>query len=163
MATPFVIVMGVTGSGKTTLGRRIASHLRVEFFDADDFHSAESIQKMARGVPLDDTDRRPWLNTLAKLVSTHSTGGVLACSALKQAYRDTLDPNGTVVWVYLTSTPALIHERMKQRRGHFMPSSLVTSQFEALEEPKNAITVDSSSSTDEQLRQVRAQLEARLG
>lgn len=152
MVAPFVIVMGVTGSGKTTLGQRLAQRLGVEFFDADDYHTAANVEKMAKGVPLDDAARAPWLSALGELVENHRTGGVLACSALKQAYRDQLDEHGTLAWIYLTCTPELALERLSRRQAHFMPSSLIQSQFDALEEPRDVITIDSSSSTEEQLR-----------
>jgi carbohydrate kinase (thermoresistant glucokinase family) len=151
MPVPFVIVMGVTGSGKTTLGRRIALHFGVHFFDADDFHPRASIEKMVRGVPLDDADRAPWLRRLAEVVESHPDGGVLACSALKRAYRNVLDPRSMVVWVHLACTPELALARLANRRQHFMPASLVQSQFATLEDPENAITIDSSASTDDQL------------
>lgn len=140
-----VIVMGVSGSGKTTLGTALATRLGWAFADADDFHPATNREKMARGLPLTDEDRWPWLETLRALLAEHLSAGrpvVLACSALKQRYRDTLTAGleGTT-FVFAQGSAALIAERMR-RRQHFMPLSLLASQFAALEAPEDALTVD---------------------
>jgi gluconokinase len=158
MSPPFVIVMGVTGSGKTTLGRRVAQQLAVAFFDADDYHPPQNVRKMSAGHPLDDADREPWLIALADLIRGQlkgARGGVLACSALKRRYRDVLDPQRTQArWVFLRATREQALERSDSRRDHFMPPALVDSQFETLEEPSRALVVDASLSTEEQLKQV---------
>jgi carbohydrate kinase (thermoresistant glucokinase family) len=144
-----LVVMGVSGSGKTTVAGLLAGHLGWELGDADDWHSPANVRKMHGGTPLDDTDRWPWLRSIAAWIdATRSTGrhGVLACSALKRAYRDILiGDRGDVRLVYLRGEEALIQERQAARHNHYMPASLVHSQFEALQEPgpdERPITAD---------------------
>jgi len=145
-----ILVMGVAGSGKSTIAQALAGELGATFFDADDFHSPANVAKMARGEALSDADREGWLVALrARLneVLTQKGRAVLACSALKNAYRDKLAV-GTpgVVLVYLKGSFELFHERLHQRTGHFMKDSMLASQFAALEEPTDAIVVDASES-----------------
>jgi gluconokinase len=134
-----LIVMGVSGSGKSTIGGLLASRLHWEFEDADWFHPASNIERMHKGVPLTDDDRFPWLNAVAAWIdATRQSGGhgVIACSALKRRYRDILiGDRRDVRLVYLQGDEALIARRIATRHEHFMPSSLLHSQFEALEEP----------------------------
>ena len=141
-----VIVMGVTGSGKTTIGKLLAERMDCSFFDADDFHSLANVEKMRRGQPLEDADRFPWLEKLRNLIDDELRAGrslVLACSALRQTYRDALVSSpGQVVFLYLKIRPETALARLEARGGHYMPASLVPSQFETLEEPEHAIVVD---------------------
>ena len=142
--------MGVSGSGKTTIGKLLASRLDVPFLDADDFHPAENIRKMSAGVPLNDADREPWLKILAQEIGKHSGGCVLGCSALKEKYRQILEEStADIRWVYLDASPELIRKRLSARKGHFMPSSLIDSQFEVLEVPSDAISVNAELSPRE--------------
>lgn len=138
--------MGVTGSGKTTVGRLLAERMHYSFFDADDFHPPASVEKMRSGHPLSDADRLPWLRTLRELIDDELQAGrslVLACSALRQSYRDALVSSaGQVVFVYLKIDPETARRRLEARAGHYMPASLIPSQFETLEEPEHAIMVD---------------------
>jgi gluconokinase len=141
-----VLVMGVAGAGKTTVGRLLAAALGYAFEDADAFHPAANVAKMRRGAPLDDADRAPWLGALATAIDGWLAGGrsvVLACSALRAAYRRALlrDPEATRL-VYLKGDPALLRARLDRRVGHFAGSALLGSQLEALEEPEDALTVD---------------------
>jgi gluconokinase len=144
----FLIVMGVSGSGKTSVGRSLAEHLGWDFYDADDFHPPENIVKMANGIPLDDTDRTPWLATLHDLIRAclkTNRPGVLACSALKERYRQQLiDGNDGVQIIYLKGSYELIWSRMEERSDHYMKPHMLKSQFEALEEPVTALTTDIS-------------------
>ena len=136
-----IIVFGVSGSGKTTVGRALAERLGCEFADADDFHSAENVEKMRSGIPLDDDDRAGWLSDLRELIDERFSAGtdlVLACSALKQKYRDYLSENSEVRFVYLRGTFETISRRLIERPNHFMNPSLLRSQFDALEEPTDA-------------------------
>jgi len=153
MKTRFFIVMGVSGSGKTMVGRALAEHLGWDFHDADDFHPPANVTKMASGTPLDDSDRAPWLASLNELISSSlkaDRSGVLACSALKERYRQKLmDGNDNVEIVYLKGTYDLIWSRMETRKDHFMKPQMLKSQFETLEEPMNAVTVDVSLTVDE--------------
>ncbi|MFJ2032140.1 gluconokinase [Streptosporangium sp. NPDC087985] len=134
-AAPLLVVMGVTGSGKTTVGAALAQRLRVPCADADDFHSEANVAKMSAGTPLDDSDRLPWLRTVGSWLAGHATtGGVVSCSALRRAYRDVLRQSApTVSFVHLDGTEEIVRRRVAGRPGHFMPASLVASQFKALE------------------------------
>jgi carbohydrate kinase (thermoresistant glucokinase family) len=140
-----VVVMGVSGSGKTAVARLLAGTLGMPFYDGDDFHPAANVAKMAQGIALDDDDRRPWLTGLAaKIAQWEERGGaVLACSALKERYRTTLSSQSSsaVRFVFLQGSRELISRRMQKRSGHFMPISLLDSQLAELEPPTNAITV----------------------
>jgi gluconokinase len=156
--------MGVAGSGKSTIGRLLASALNWKFYDADDFHSADNVRKMASGIPLTDEDRRPWLTALRNLIAERAERGenaVLACSALKRAYREALTSgNGEVVVIYLKADAELIRERLAHRRGHFMTAQLVESQFETLQEPEDAIVIPAGWPPDRIVESIRAFLEA---
>ena len=125
--------MGVSGSGKSTVGAALARRLDIPFADADAFHPAANIAKMSAGTPLDDDDRYPWLAAVGQWLADHDRG-VMSCSALKRRYRDQLRSHRpTIEFLHLTGSPTLIDRRQVERTGHFMPSSLVVSQFEALE------------------------------
>ena len=145
-----IILMGVTGCGKTTVGTLLAEQLGWEFFDADSFHPEANVAKMRNGVPLTEDDRLPWLQSLADLINTaHEEGRniVLACSALKEKYRELLRHElKPVIFIYLKGGFELIKSRLEARTGHFMDPNLLKSQFAALEEPAsdNAICVDIS-------------------
>lgn len=134
------MVMGVSGAGKTTVGKLLAARLGCRFLEGDDYMPPVNVAKMSRGEPLNDDDRRPWLRTLAGEIAKESAAGralVVACSALKQAYRDILASVAPeVVFVHLQGSYELIAQRLEQRAGHFMPSSLLASQFGALEAPQ---------------------------
>jgi gluconokinase len=159
-----VILMGVAGSGKTTLGRRLADQLGWPFCEGDDLHPAANVAKMARGEPLTDDDRRPWLEALrARIAGALDAGGdlVVACSALKAAYRRLLQVDAARVrFVYLAVSPALVAERLRRRQGHFMKASMVDSQFDALEAPSpdQALTVDASQPVETVIAAIRAWL-----
>ena len=155
------ILMGVTASGKTTVGRLLASVLGYQFYDADDFHPRANIDKMRRGIPLDDADRLPWLETLRDLVRrsvAEHTDAVLACSALKEDYRRYLLVGPQVVLVYLKADQDLIRQRLLQRQGHFINPELLESQFATLEEPKQGIWIDASLAPEEMVSAIRDQL-----
>jgi len=143
-----IIVMGVSGSGKTTVGSLLARKLHWSFFDADDFHSVENRAKMSLGIPLTDEDRREWLENLRALL-LKTAHGVLACSALKRSYRRILAIHDQVHFVYLKGTFEQVESRLKNRTDHYMPVKLLASQFEALEEPKDALIVDITHTPDE--------------
>jgi gluconokinase len=147
-----VIVMGVSGSGKTAVGQRLAAALGWRFRDADDFHPPGNIAKMTAGIALTDEDRAPWLAVLRELLQNTLAAGedlVLACSALKRSYRERLSVEAARQrWVYLDVPRELIAERLKARRGHYMPPALLDSQFAALEVPEEALRVDASADLD---------------
>lgn len=159
-----LFVMGVSGSGKTTAGRKLAGALGWLFYEGDTFHPPENVQRMTGGEPLDDEARAPWLSALADLagqVQAHGRCAVIACSALKASYREALRRgDARVRFVYLEIDRDLVRRRLEERRGHFMPVTLVDSQFEALEVPADAITVSAAEAPDEIVRQVREQLGA---
>ncbi len=129
-----VVVMGVSGSGKSTVGAALAQRLRVPFADADEFHSEANIAKMSGGHPLDDDDRRPWLDAIGQWLADHPDGGVMSCSALKRSYRDRLRALAPdVFFVHLDGPIKVIAHRQASRPGHFMPATLLESQFDTLE------------------------------
>lgn len=153
-----VVLMGVAGAGKTTVGRRLAAQLGWKFYDADDFHPPENVEKMARGVALNDEDRRPWLEALRGVVRAcleRGESAVLACSALKESYRARLLTDGRVRLVYLKGDAELIRSRLRGRRGHFMRPAMLEGQLAALEEPRDALHVDVSAPPDELVRRIR--------
>ena len=162
MKTRFVIVMGVSGSGKTSVGRSLAEKLGWDFYDADDFHPPANVAKMASGTPLDDSDRAPWLAALHDRISSSLKAdqpGVLACSALKDRYRRQLmDGNQGVQVVYLKGSYELIWSRMEKRTDHYMKPHMLKSQFDALEEPANAFTIDIAMSLDEIVQEIISSL-----
>ncbi len=142
-----IVLMGVSGAGKTTVGCALAQNLSWRFADADDFHSAANVAKMHAGIPLTDEDRAPWLQSLREAIAGWLACGenvVLACSALKASYRDILQVDSQVKFVYLHASFDLIAGRLALRQGHYMNPHLLRSQFEALEEPGNTLTVDAS-------------------
>jgi gluconokinase len=158
-----ILLMGVSGSGKTTIGQRLAKRLGWQFYDADDFHPISNIEKMHHGIPLTDGDRIPWLTALHDAihiwVETH-TNVVLACSALKASYRDNLyHPTDPIKLVYLKGSVELIHHRLSQRNNHYMPPTLLHSQFDTLEEPQDAIVVDIAQSPDAIAHQIQQQIQ----
>jgi gluconokinase len=141
-----IILMGVSGSGKTSVGLRLSEILGWQFFDGDDLHPAENITKMSQGIPLDDHDRKTWLASLHDLIVQYLCEGnsiVLACSALKQAYREQLrDNNPELIFVYLKGSYELVFDRMQNRKHHYMKGGMLRSQFNDLEEPTSAIEID---------------------
>jgi gluconokinase len=156
-----VIVMGVTASGKSTLMHALAERLGWSEIEADDLHSPANIAKMASGVPLTDEDRAPWLDAIAAAISRRTADGeslVVACSALKRAYRDRLrDAAPRCLFVYLEATPAFILSRLKKRTEHFMPASLARSQFETLEPPdpdEPAMTIPAEQPVEQSVTRV---------
>jgi carbohydrate kinase (thermoresistant glucokinase family) len=155
------IVMGVSGSGKTTIGQMLANRMDVPFFDADDFHPEENVHKMASRTALIDHDRIPWLNRLAEEIQKWSEkgGAVLACSALKESYRELLSGKKpeNIRWIYLKGSKEVIRKRMEQR-SHFMPPALLDSQFETLEEPSDAISISVSKPPDVIVEQILMKL-----
>lgn len=138
------IVMGVSGCGKSTIAPLLAEELSLPFFDGDDFHPPSNVAKMSARIPLTDDDRHEWLLALNRLAREHQEeGAVIVCSALKKSHRQKLSEGleEKMVWVFLKGTYELILSRLKSRRGHFMPPSLLTSQFQTLEIPETAVTV----------------------
>ena len=157
-----VVVMGVSGSGKTAVGQALAADLRWPFFDGDDFHPEVNVAKMTAGTPLTDADRWPWLDRLAvETMAVNDRGGnaVLACSALKQTYRDRLGRAGDVRFVHLKGDYDTITARLAARSHRYMPPSLLASQFATLEEPMGAIVVDVRDAIPVQIAKIRAALD----
>ncbi len=139
-----VIVMGVAGSGKTTIGRLLAAQMGWDFLDADDFHPASNVEKMRRGIPLTDADRDPWLEVLAARIRAQGRSAVLACSALKESYRDRLGVNPSVRFVHLTGDPDVVRRRLEKRQGHYAHADLLASQLAALEAPAGVLSFDAA-------------------
>lgn len=137
------IIMGVSGCGKTTIGHLLANELKLPFFDGDDFHSQANVEKMSQGFPLNDEDRKGWLNSLNELARKHgNTGAIIACSALKKVYRNQLKQGiNSLEFIHLEGAKNEILKRMKNREGHFMPKELLDSQFNTLETPENAFQI----------------------
>jgi gluconokinase len=156
-----VIVMGVVGAGKTTVGSLLAGQLGWTFADADDFHSPSNVGKIRRGIPLTDDDRRPWLEHLRAEICewiAEARNGVLACSALKRSYRQALEAGPEVRFVYLKASAGLIAERLHSRQGHFAGKQILLSQFADLEEPENAVIVQTVANPQEIVAEIRRKL-----
>lgn len=157
-----ILVMGVSGSGKTSVGKKLAESLNYKFADADDFHSLENIEKMHNGIALDDADRLPWLQKIQDAIKQclqQNKNLVLTCSALKESYRQMLLIDGeSVKLVYLKGSFELIHKRLKERLHHFMSEKLLESQFDILEEPLDATTVDISQPLEDIVREILEKL-----
>jgi gluconokinase len=156
------VVMGVSGSGKTTVGRALAHDVRWKFFDADDFHSEDSLRKMEAGMPLNDEDRTPWLHQLRGVIErTVSIGdsAVLACSSLKDSYRTILRDGLPVTFVYLRVAVSVLRERMRTRSAHFFAPELLDSQLATLEEPTDAVVVDGARPVADLVAEIRRALD----
>jgi gluconokinase len=156
-----IIIMGTTGAGKTTIGTMLAAQLNWQFADADAFHPPANIEKMSRGIPLNDADRAPWLEAMHKAILEWIAVGknvVLACSALKRAYREVLRASPEVKIIYLKGNFALFAERIRQRHGHFAGEGILAGQFADLEEPADAITIDAAQSPEEIVAEIRNRL-----
>jgi gluconokinase len=154
-----ILLMGVSGAGKTTVGQLLASQLGWDFADADDYHPPANVEKMRTGIPLTDADRAPWLEALHALITAWiamQKNAVLACSALKRAYRDSLQIAPEVQVVYLKGTPELLHQRLHSRHGHFMTEQMLESQLATLEEPDDAAAVNVDRSPAEIVTEIRA-------
>ena len=156
-----IIIMGVSGCGKTTLGKALADFLKHSFLEGDAFHSKENIEKMERGTPLNDHDRIPWLVKLNKeILASEKTGVVVACSALKEKYRSSLSKGiilEKILWVYLYSDLNTLKKRL-EKRAHFMPASLLESQLEILEVPHKAVHLEAALTTKKQINQLQPYL-----
>lgn len=154
-----ILVMGVSGSGKTTVGRHLAADLGWAFADADDFHSAANIAKMSAGQPLTDADRVPWLAALRNFIDqclADDRNAVLACSALKQSYRETLAPDrDRVKIVFLHGSRELLLSRLQNRQGHYMRAEMLESQLTTLEPPRDALSLDVSATPAELVAHIR--------
>jgi gluconokinase len=152
LQSAIIFIMGVSGSGKTTIGVKLAGMIGMPFFDADDYHPEANKIKMRAGIPLNDEDRYGWLVQLNKVAVENSRGkgAIIACSALKEQYREMLSKGleSPVYWVLLKGNFDLIQARLNARKGHFMPASLLRSQFDTLEAPRNAIVIDISEEPD---------------
>ncbi len=153
--------MGTTGAGKTTIGTMLAAQLNWQFTDADTFHPPANIEKMSHGTPLNDADRAPWLEAMRKAILEWIGAGknvVLACSALKRAYRDELRPGPEVRIIYLKGDYALFAERIHHRHGHFAGEGILAGQFADLEEPADAITIDAAQLPEQIVAEIRKRL-----
>ncbi len=147
-----IILMGVSGCGKTTIGEQVSKAMDIPFYDADDFHPESNVERMKNNIPLTDQDRFPWLEILASNIQKwEASGGViLACSALKESYRNILSSKGKrIFWVYLSGSFKLIENRLKNRSNHYMKPTLLKSQFDTLEVPGYGLHIDIEKSTDE--------------
>lgn len=162
MKATIFIVMGVSGTGKTTIGRLLSETYNYPFFDGDDYHPQENIEKMSSGKPLNDDDRRGWLESLNELAHQHlRSGAVIACSALKEKYREILRKGieNDTCFIYLNGSFEQIKKRLETRKGHFMSAVLLQSQFDTLEEPLDAIVVSIGLSPSEIITTIKKQLE----
>jgi len=157
-----LILMGVSGCGKTSVGVRLSEVLGWPFFDGDDFHPGENVQKMSQGIPLTDNDRYSWLATLHDLIESHLQSGksiLLGCSALKHRYRNQLaEGNRGIVFVYLKGDFDLILARMSARQGHYMEAGMLRSQFDSLEEPSEAVIIDINKSLEQIVAEILGHL-----
>jgi gluconokinase len=156
-----ILLMGVTASGKSTVGKQLALELGWRFLEGDDFHSPENIEKLRQGKPLNDENREPWLEAIRETIRAtlgRGENAVIACSALKESYRRMLRVSEQVVFVYFKATIALIQERLRRRVGHFMNPNLIQSQFDTLEEPGDALQIDADLTPAEIVRIIRNKL-----
>jgi gluconokinase len=153
-----IILMGVTGAGKTTIGKLLAQQLDWQFLDGDEFHPLANVEKMRQGIPLTDADRQPWLNALRQVIAeaiASRTNLVLACSALKREYRERLLIGPEIKLVYLKGSRELITARLQDRHGHFATASILAGQFADLEEPSDALVINISGSPEEIVSAIR--------
>ena len=158
-----IVIFGVSGCGKTTIGKALANQLQLPFYDADHFHPEANIKKMSNGLPLNDDDRLPWLTILSEKIEDWSKNGnaVLACSALKERYRLQLASKGTqITWVYLNGTFKCIENRLQNRTDHFMKAELLKSQFDALEVPDYGIHVNIDATPEHIINSIIKKLNA---
>ncbi|PTQ09414.1 gluconate kinase [Sphingomonas oleivorans] len=164
-----IVAMGPSGSGKTTVGRAVAESLGWNFLEGDEFHPPENVAKMSAGIPLTDADRIPWLEAIGVQIGNwirSGSSGVITCSALKRAYREQLrrsDPD--LLFAFLDVPPAVVQARVASRTGHFMPASLVSSQYATLERPgpdENVIPLDASDTVENNVAVIRRALSARM-
>jgi len=152
-----IVVMGVAGAGKSTVGQMLAAELRSEFLDGDGLHPPANVQKMTLGIPLTDADRAPWLAAIhARIVESFDRGRnlVVACSALKQRYRETLADGVSITWVHLKGSADVIRARLLERQHHFFKAQMLASQFADLEEPADAIVIDVTIAPSVAVRQI---------
>ena len=163
-ATPVLVIMGVAGTGKSTIAGLLSDRLGWAFLEGDDLHPAANVAKMAAGRPLVDEDRRPWLGRIAEWIDERQESGrpgIVTCSALRRRYRDVLRRDG-VIFVHLSGAPDVIYDRLTRRRGHFMPATLFASQsqtLEPLEGDENGLVVDVALSPEQQVTDIVARLE----
>jgi gluconokinase len=165
--TVTVVVMGVSGSGKTTVAEELARRLGLEYAEGDDFHPAQNVEKMRAGIPLTDEDRAPWLRELADWIGEHERSGrsvVITCSALKRSYRDLLRTGHPSVWfAHVSADAQLLRKRLEQRKNHYMPASLLDSQLgtlEPLQPDEPGVTVSAAGSPEDVVDEVLAALPA---
>ncbi len=160
------LIMGVSGSGKTTIGQALSQKLGYTFYDADDFHPPENIAKMSQGIPLNDSDRLPWLLAIKTVINKHEQlqkDAIITCSALKKSYRDLLQENTRdIIWIYLKGSYESILKRLQEREEHFMKENMLMSQFKTLEEPENAVIIDINSSVEEIVQEIVHQTYAKI-
>jgi gluconokinase len=159
-----IVIMGVSGSGKTTVGTMLAEAMKCPFLEGDSLHSTENVDKMSEGIPLTDADRAPWLAAIhVRILECFERGLdlVVACSALKQQYREVLARDVPITWVYLKGSPALIGARLRHRPNHFMKADMLASQFDALEEPADALVVDVSAPPNTIVEYILSQVRGR--
>lgn len=160
-----IIITGVSGTGKTTVGSGIADVLDLPFFDGDNFHPAENISKMSQGIPLNDEDRMPWLQALADLLVKHENrgGAVLACSGLKESYRQMLKVSDEMKWIHLKGEKDLIWRRMLARKNHYMKAGMLDSQFATWEEPKYGLKLNICKTPEEMIEEALRYLGVPVG